>query len=351
MKFKQMTYNDRLKMETLLNAGHNKAYVARFLGYSRATITREYQRGAYMHRNSDYSDTERYSAQIAQTKRDFAQTAKGKEIKLGSDYALVEYLENKIHNEKYSPAAALAEIENKGLKFDVQISISTLYRYIKSGLFLNISVKDLPVVGKRDKTRKLYRCVQKRASAGKSIEKRSDAIESRNTFGHWEMDTVRGKQGITKSCLLVLTERLTRAELIFKLDNGKAKSVCEALDSLEHKLRHKFSEVFKTITVDNGVEFSDCDGMQKSCLQDGQKRTEVYYCHAYSSYERGSNENQNRMIRRHIYKGSDIDLYDDQYIHEVQTWLNNYPRRMFGYKTAFDMLSKHVGDDVMCVFA
>lgn len=88
-------------------------------------------------------------------------------------------------------------------------------------------------------------------------------------------------------------------------------------------------KVFKTITVDNGVEFSNYEGMEKALYRVG-KRTEVYYCHPYSSSERGSNENQNKLIRRHYPKGSDFDkVLDKKKIKQVENWINEYPRLIF----------------------
>ena len=178
-------------------------------------------------------------------------------------------------------------------------------------------------------------------SAGQSIENRSDEVNSRDTFGHWEMDTVKGKKGITKSCLLVLTERLTRREIIRKIPDQGARSVVAELDKLEHRLGQMFSKLFKTITVDNGVEFSDYESMKRSLLHDGD-RTKIYYCHAYSSYERGSNENANKLIRRHIPKGHDIDKYDDTYVQYIQDWMNSYPRKIHGWRTANDLFDAEI---------
>ena len=90
---------------------------------------------------------------------------------------------------------------------------------------------------------------------------------------------------------------------------------------------------FKTITVDNGVEFSDAEGLEKS-RRNKKKRTKVYYCHPYSSCERGSNENANRLIRRHIPKGVNFDKKSKTEIKEIETWINNYPRKIFEYDTA-----------------
>lgn len=167
-----------------------------------------------------------------------------------------------------------------------------------------------------------------------SIEKRPLEVETREEFGHWEMDTVKGKRGVTKSCLLVLSERKTRMELIIKMPDQGAASVVASLDSLERKWGDQFSTVFKTITVDNGVEFSDTEGIERSVFDSKKKRTSVYYCHAYSSWERGTNENINKMIRRHIPKGADFDDKTDDDIIYVENWINSYPRRLFRFQTS-----------------
>ena len=128
------------------------------------------------------------------------------------------------------------------------------------------------------------------------------------------------------------------------LDRGHitAQAVVDTLDALEKELGDNFYKLFKTITVDNGSEFADCAGMERSCIYPGMKRTKVYYCHPYSSYERGSNENGNRMIRRKIPKGESINKYSSEYIQEVQDWVNEYPRRMFGYRSSNDLYKEEM---------
>lgn len=91
--------------------------------------------------------------------------------------------------------------------------------------------------------------------------------------------------------------------------------------------------IFKTITVDNGSEFMDYEGMMTS-KETGERRTQVFYCHPYRSNERGTNENQNRMFRRFFPKGTDLDAVPDEDISAVQDWMNNYPRKLLGGKTA-----------------
>jgi IS30 family transposase len=87
--------------------------------------------------------------------------------------------------------------------------------------------------------------------------------------------------------------------------------------------------VFKTITADNGSEFLDSEALKKAA-----KCTEIYYAHPYSSWERGSNENGNRILRRFVPKGTDIGKLTAKELQRIEDWVNNYPRKIFGYKSA-----------------
>ena len=147
------------------------------------------------------------------------------------------------------------------------------------------------------------------------------------------MDSVLGKKK-TKPALLVLSERLSRKELIIKVQDHTAASVVRALDRLERKMGSPaFRATFKSITVDNGSEFADVDGMERSCRRNGP-RTKVYYCHPYSSWERGTNENTNGLIRRWFPKGTDFSKVSVQEIQKVEDWLNAYPREILGFLSA-----------------
>ena len=119
-KFKQMSKSDRIKMEALLNAGLSKAAVAEQLHFHRSTIYREYDKGKYMHRNSDYTEEERYSSDLGQKAHDYAQEGKGRSLKIGNDRKLAEYIENKIVDNRFSPEAALAEVHVRGLNLRQQ---------------------------------------------------------------------------------------------------------------------------------------------------------------------------------------------------------------------------------------
>ena len=125
--------------------------------------------------------------------------------------------------------------QGKEGEFSTTICVTTLYSYIDKGIFLKLTNKDLPV--KKNKKRGYHKVKkqQARANAGESIEKRPEEIDKREEFGHWEMDSVIGKRGKSKNTLLVLTERKTRDEIIFKLPDHTAEAVVAAVDRLERK--------------------------------------------------------------------------------------------------------------------
>lgn len=136
-----------------------------------------------------------------------------------------------------------------------------------------------------------------------------------------------------ESVLLTFTERMTREEIIIKIKGKSSEYVIKAINSLERKYGKRFYIKFKTITLDNGVEFMDYEGMEKSCIKKGT-RTKIYYAHPYCSGEIGTNENNNRLIRRWIPKGTIIDNISKEFIKQIENWINNYPRAMFDYKSS-----------------
>ena len=197
------------------------------------------------------------------------------------------------------------------------VCLKTLYNWLEKG-WLDVKYHELlyPHYKKAKKLRK----TQPKRPFGLSIEERPEEINNRSGFGHWEIDTViltRAKN----ECLLTLTERVTRFEVIRLIPDKSARSVNTALQSLQEQL------VFKSITSDNGREFAKL-GEAVTCP--------VYYCHAYASFERGTNENHNRMIRRFLPKGTIKTT--SQEVAKIETWMNNYPRKMFKYRTPSQML-------------
>ena len=335
---KNLTYTQRVQIETMLIAKNSRKQICEIVGIDKSTLSREIRKGLYKHKVTIHNFWKgnkivfenRYSALLSQERYARACKNKGRDLKLGKDFELVKYIEKRVNEDKLSACAVLGEIKRKKLPF-TNISKTTLYRYIDLGYFSNIKIEKRKTVYRKQ--------VIKRAPRGTSIEKRPAEIFNRNTFGHWEMDCVCGS---TRSTLLVLSERLTRKEIIFKMENQKSESVIRCLNVLEREYGKSFKKIFKSITVDNGSEFANYKGLERSIFGRETKRTTVYYCHPYSSYERGTNERLNREIRRLIPKGSNLAKYSHEDIKSVEAWVNNYPREVLGYATSAETFEKQL---------
>ena len=319
-KYRRMTYTDRLIIERLYNSGCSYRAIAKKTGFAVSSIHYEVKRGIYLHRDGEtWKDIPRYSATIADDDAKWQATSKGGILKIDKrhDYA---YLVSQRIKQGESPDQIAGDLKRRN---EWTVSAPTLYRYIDQGFIPDISNKNLWVKGKKKK--RAYRKTRAaKAPVGVSIEARPQVINARNTFGHWEMDTVIGKAQGHDQALLVLTERFTRYEIIVKLS---AKTVKAVEIALRNTVKQFPQNTFQTITVDNGTEFSAYDNLK-------QFTNEVYYCHPYSSWERGSNENANRLIRRFYAKGTSLQSVTQNDCEAVAHYMNNLHRKSLGYDTA-----------------
>jgi IS30 family transposase len=336
-KYVHLTERDRFKIEVLLISKKKPFEKAIILGWNRSTIYREIQRGTIRRVQYDLREKDQYRANAAQA--NYKKLGKNKErsLKIGKDTALEEYIRNKLIKDKFSPDAIIGEIKELGLKFTGLMCVKTLYNYIDAGLFSGISNKNL--WEKRKKKKRRYKTVFRVNTKNRdcrSIEDRPKKVNNRLEYGHWEGDTVKGPMGRTAS-LFTLTERKTREEIIIKLEQATQEAIKGAIDGLEKKYGAGFKLKFKSITFDNGVEFLSWKLLELSAKNQGEQRTIIYFAHSYSSWERGTNENQNRMIRRFIPKGTDIADVTEKEVKEIENWMNNYPRKILNYKTAKQM--------------
>lgn len=341
-KYQHLSLKERIKLEALLEAKKEVKEIARILKRDKSTIYREIKRGTVTRLQSDLSEKETYRAHVAQA--DYERLGKNKErsLKIGKDHELEEYIRKRLLEDRYSPDAIIGEIRTRELKFEKPICTKTLYNYIEKGIFAGISNKDLWEKRKRKKQR--YRPIKRISYTnrlGKSIEDRPEKINNRQEYGHWEADTIKGPQR-TKTGLFTLTERKSREEILIKVKRATQEAIHEAIDSLERKYGPVFKAKFKSITFDNGVEFLNWESLEISAIKKNKRRIRVYFAHAYSAWERGSNENQNRMIRRFIPKKKNIAIYNEDQIQDIQDWMNNYPRKILGYKTPNQVAQQHL---------
>ena len=343
--YKHFSERERYKLEGYLESGLRVKEISIRLSKHESTIYREIQKGLIERIGYDLKNIWAYRANVAQVVYEKNVSNRERSLKIGKDKMLEEHIRNKILEERYSPDAVIGEIKLKGINFENMICVKTLYSYIDRGIFSGISNANL--WEKRKQKKKKYRKIQRvslRNKDSKSIEERGIEIDERQEYGHWEGDCVKGAKNGNKECLFVLTERKTREQIIFKLIDCTQEQIQKCLNKLELKYGKLFKDKFKTITFDNGSEFLDWRSSEQSCIGKG-RRLSVYFAHPYSAWERGSNENQNRMIRRFIPKGTSIAQVADIEIENIQNWMNNYPRKILGYKTANEMVLEITGDN------
>lgn len=229
----------------------------------------------------------------------------------------------------YSLDVARQLVLSKGrYQMEDVVCTRTLYSYVERG---EMKMKNIDLPNKVGRKTRKKRPVAKH-KYGRSIEERGERVNLREEFGHWEIDLVLGKK--TKDeALLTLTERKTRKEVIRKIQGKKEKEVLKALREILNEVPYG---VFRTITADNGREFLSLETLEE------EYPLQVYYAHPYAAYERGSNEINNRLIRRHFKKGKPIRGYPEEKVAYVEDWMNDMPRRLLGYRTSREMFEEEV---------
>lgn len=334
-KGKHFTRDERAKIETLRKAGHTHQYIADFIGCCRSAITKEIKKGQVDHLDgATWLMTKVYDAYAAQRHADYQKTAHSKGLKLGNNHSYAAAI-GKCIESGYSPYAAICLI---GDMFGITVTKQTLYRYIAEGLIPGITYKKLPV-GHPKKRKNTVQTdeqpIRARNTLHRSIEQRPKSILLRDAFGHWEIDSIIGSSEGKKESCLVITERMTRQEIVLKVPDKTAQSTTKAMQRLKQKLGRDFNKIFRTISSDNGCEFADQDGFDKLGVP-------VFYCHPQAPHERGSNENNNKLLRRYFPKGESMKKKTQYHATLAQHFINGYPREMFKGKCSSDLFRKEL---------
>jgi IS30 family transposase len=321
--FKHLTSYERGMIAALHSQGTSTQEIAVAIGHNRSTIWREINRGTVTQMRSDRSTFQAYFPETGQAQYETNRKSCGAKVKLGQALEFIKFAESKILDEKWSPDAVCGFSQVNSLFKDASVSTKTLYNYIERG-FIAVKNIDLPMKVRLNTKKKRIR-VNKRI-LGRSIDERPDEIGERKEFGHWEIDTVIGKKSQDEA-LLTITERKTRKEIIIKIASKESEAVSASITKLRNAYGSIFSQVFKTITSDNGSEFADLIPSVKS------EDTKIYYTHPYSASERGTNERHNGLIRRFIPKGKAISSVLEGTILYVENWCNRLPRKILAYRT------------------
>jgi len=317
-KGKHLHYEDRIRLETYLREGRKKVEMAQLLECSRQTLDHEIARGRERVRTAPsaarpYWGEERlrpYNAAYAQAQYQLARKSSRKKRVVESFPDLFEALKIVLQPEKgkkkRSVEVALHELLDK---FPEQPCVASVYHMIHQG-FLGPKIRSWLMTYRKRKKKERH---DYKKHLGTSIEERPEHINQRIDFGHWEIDLVLGKLG-KGEVLLTLLERTTNFFIVWKCKDKRAQTIQNELAKIFKKYGRRN---FKSITSDNGSEFS---------LLHTLWRIPVYFCHPYSSWEKGSVERHNRLLREFVPKGTPIENFSTDFILQAQNELNAYPR-------------------------
>lgn len=347
-QYHHLTKEQRAQIEILLNATDengkrlfNNTYIAKAAGVDRSTISREIKRiKSKISVMTGRITNKPYNAVDAQNDYNYKRALSKAEYKLEKYPIMRDFIVNKIVKEKWAPDAIVGYMKTHNMfnqEGFCKITTPTIYNAIRYGI-IKVKIKDM----RRMKYDPKYEYKeQKQVSLAKlnySIEKRPDEVDKRLVFGHFELDTVIGKRDGIHECLMTLTERKTRFEMVFKLHAKTSEEVVNKFNNIKEFMKQNFNKVFKSLTTDNGSEFSDFLGIIKDT------NTKIYFCHPYCSGEKGTNEKNNSMIRYFIKKGELIEKYSYKEVNEIVNWMNNYPRKILNYKTPLEALLEEFED-------
>ena len=343
-QYKHLNIKERVMIETIMKeqlevyGKVNITSIAKKLNRSKSTISREIRRNRFVvvtevfNKDSIFKKkkviTFEYESTEANEKALKKQKEKGtSRIKLLYNKQLIKEVNRLLKEEGKSPDIVAYKIrENK--TFNVKVSTNTIYDGIRKD-YLEVSTKDRKRMKDKSRRCRVERNKIPESKKDRSIELRPDYINNRKEFGHFEMDLVLGKQGKDKECLLTLTERKTRFEIVIKLNNKSSSEVLGAINSIKEHLKGYSSEIFKSITTDNGSEFSRYEEIEEIL------GTMIYFCHPGASYEKGTNERHNGMLREYIPKGSDISKYSAEDLDRIVSKLNDLERKKLNYYTPY----------------
>jgi IS30 family transposase len=331
---KRLTLKERIVIETLLKENKSKTYIANQLDRNRSSITREINN--WIRKPSDKYDANLahwYAREINNNKRCQDKINTYPRLKMFVYRGLLKGT---------TPELIAGQIKIKYPNDPVMtISYEAIYQHIyrhRQSYLAKKLIKLLPYHHHKRRNKRKFNKNTTRIKDQVSIDNRPEHIEQRLEVGHWEGDLMIGVG--QKSAIATLVERKTRYTIVMKIQNRKSKTVTkEFADSLNN-----LSKIFrKSMTYDNGIEMANHKWLAN------QTGINIYFAHPYSSWERGTNENTNGLIRRFFPKGTDFNQITLKQLKDAQNNLNDRPRKVLGFKTPNEKMNDeiiNVADDV-----
>ncbi len=323
MQYRHLNIEEREKIQELLWQKKSIRTIAKVLGRSVSSIAREIKRNIPL----QYRYTPRLANERALKKR----KSRGRKLRLKSIF-IRRYVINHLKL-GYSPEQISGRLSFEYPKY--KISHEAIYQYIYLKVhcdYLRVGYHDLRIYLKRRHKRRVRKGMRKGQRIfkpqGLSIDERPKEVEERKVIGHWEGDSMVSRK--SKVGLNTLVERKTGLVLISKIQNGTAE---ETSQTVINRLK---SFPCKTLTTDNGHENFAYQKIQQDL------KISCYFAHVYHSWERGTNENTNGLIRYYFPKGTDFANILNETIQTVENILNNRPRKRLGWKTPLEAFNESV---------
>jgi len=307
-----MTYNHftiamRHKLEFALALEVPVSEIAKELGFDASTIRRELAR-----------NDKPYDAYKAQARYHAAKQRCAPRTML--DDFLKEDIETHIKELKWSPEQYAGRYKT--------VSFKAIYNWIKAGL-LNVTMEMLRRKGKASKSEERRGQIK----GGKHLSERSKEGDNRSELGHFELDTVLSPRGKDKSCVATFVERRSRIYLVCKIPDRTGSSMLSACRWLKDKLP---PGIFQSAACDNGKEFSPHEDIEAilGCP--------VYFADPYSSWQRGSSENSNGLLREFFPKGTKFGDVSQEKIDQAVHKINSRPRKVLGFRTNYEVFEEEI---------
>lgn len=311
MKYRQLTYEQRVELYALLKADHNQTQIAKIIGVSKSTVSREIKRNTGL---KGYRPKQ--ANQQALDRRQHAE----KHVRFTEE---VKNLVNELLKQKWSPEQISGRLELLNI---ATVSHETIYQHVINDqnnggdLYKNLRQG-------RKKRRKRIKSKDRRGQIPNrvSIDKRPVEVDNKERKGDWEVDTIIGQNH--KGALVTAVERKFKFTCISHVRNKEAHVVAKALiDMLK-----PYKKFVYTITSDNGKEFAKHQKIAKAL------NAQFYFAHPYCAWERGLNENTNGLIRQYFPKKSNLTSVNKEQIIDVQNDLNNRPRKSLDFLTPAEL--------------
>lgn len=323
----ELNLYDRQKLQYWLRTKQSLRAIAVVMHKDHTVLSREIRRNG--------GDRKRYRADKAQSLADKRrhQRRRGKFEKYPE---LKEYVVTKLHKD-WSPeeiAGRLKEVSKEETS-GVMVSHESIYAYIykkaprHEKLFLLLpqrQVKRRKRGGRRSKKLPIPQRI--------SIRYRPTTVNERKRFGDWESDNLEFKRTLTKGAVSVQCER--KAGLVRLHKVARKKSPDDTLEALTKTIESVPGELTKTITFDNGFENYKHTKMKE------QFGIDTYFCRPFASWQKGSVENVNKLLRRYLPRDTDLDKLTDDELYVIQEKLNNRPRKRFNYKTPNEIINDYL---------